>query len=114
MNYLNTISVETKRNVDRLIGLLDPTSDLSLTNNVIPNRISPKSHVTHALILRAINRDSKLSKLNLRSKNYLRRLVETYYGSVSRTGNVFTRSEDRLESEENECGWSWKEHILFN
>ena len=114
MNYLNTISAETKRNVDRLIGLLDPTSDLSLTRNVFPDLINPKGHVTHVFILRTINRDSKLSKLNDKTKNYLRRLVETYYGCVSRTGNVISRSEDRLELEKNECRWGWKENILFN
>jgi hypothetical protein len=77
MNYLNTI---TKTNVDRLIGLLDPDSGVSVTRNVYPDMINPKGHVTHKYIVDTINRDAKLSKLNTKDKTYLRRLVQSVYG----------------------------------
>ena len=80
MNNLNTI---TKTNVDRLIGLLDPDSGVSVTRNVYPDMINPKSHVTHGYILETINRDAKLSKLSTKDKKYLRRIVETVYGAVA-------------------------------
>ena len=80
MNYLNS---ETKRNVDKLIGLLDPDSGVSVTRNVYPDMINPKSHVTHEYILETINRDAKLSKLSTKDKKYLRTIVETVYGAVA-------------------------------
>lgn len=80
MNYLNS---ETKRNVDKLIGLLDPNSGISVTRNVYPDMINPKSHVTHGYIMETINRDSKLSKLSTKDKKYLRKIVETVYGAVA-------------------------------
>ena len=83
MNYLNTINVETKRNVDRLIGLLDPDSGISVTRNVYPDMINPKGHVTHRYILETINRDAKLSKLDTKDKTNLRRMVESVYGCVA-------------------------------
>ena len=83
MNYLNTINVETKRNVDKLIGLLDPDSGVSVTRNVYPDMINPKSHVTHGYILETINRDTELSKLSTKDKKYLRKIVETVYGAVA-------------------------------
>ena len=83
MNYLNTINVETKRNVDKLIGLLDPDSGISVTQNVYPGMINPKSHVTHGYIMETINRDAKLSKLSTKDKKYLRKIVETVYGAVA-------------------------------
>ena len=83
MNYLNTINVETKRNVDRLIGLLDPDSGISVTQNVYPDMINPKGHVTHKYILETINRDVELSKLDTKDKTNLRRMVESVYGCVA-------------------------------
>ena len=83
MNYLNTINVETKRNVDKLIGLLDPDSGISVTQNVYPDMINPKGHVTHRYILETINRDAKLSKLDTKDKTNLRRMVESVYGCVA-------------------------------
>ena len=83
MNYLNTINVETKRNVDRLIGLLDPDSGISVTRNVYPDMINPKGHVTHRYILETINRDVELSKLDTKDKTNLRRMVESVYGCVA-------------------------------
>ena len=83
MNYLNTINVETKRNVDRLIGLLDPDSGISVTRNVYPDMINPKGHVTHKYILETINRDVELSKLDTKDKTNLRRMVESVYGCVA-------------------------------
>lgn len=80
MNYLNSV---TKSNVDKLIGLLDPDSGISVTRNVYPDMINPKSHVTHEYILETINRDAKLSKLSAKDKKYLRRIVETVYGAVA-------------------------------
>ena len=80
MNYLNS---ETKRNVDKLIGLLDPDSGVSVTRNVYPDMINPKSHVTHGYILETINRDTELSKLSTKDKKYLRKIVETVYGAVA-------------------------------
>ena len=80
MNYLNTI---TKTNLDRLIGLLDPDSGISVTRNVYPDMINPKGHVTHKYIVDTINRDAKLSKLNTKDKTYLRRLVQSVYGCVA-------------------------------
>ena len=80
MNYLNS---ETKRNVDNLIGLLDPDSGVSVTRNVYPDMINPKSHVTHGYILETINRDTELSKLSTKDKKYLRKIVETVYGAVA-------------------------------
>ncbi len=83
MNYLNTINVETKRNVDKLIGLLDPDSGISVTQNVYPDMINPKGHVTHKYILETINRDVELSKLDTKDKTNLRRMVESVYGCVA-------------------------------
>ena len=83
MNYLNTINVETKRNVDKLIGLLDPDSGISVTQNVYPDMINPKGHVTHEYILETINRDVELSKLDTKDKTNLRRMVESVYGCVA-------------------------------
>ena len=80
MNYLNS---ETKSNVDKLIGLLDPDSGISVTRNVYPDMINPKSHVTHEYILETINRDTELSKLSTKDKKYLRKIVETVYGAVA-------------------------------
>jgi len=80
MNYLNS---KTKRNVDKLIGLLDPDSGVSVTRNVYPDMINPKGHVTHKYILETINRDAELSKLDSKDKTNLRRLVESVYGCVA-------------------------------
>ena len=80
MNYLNS---KTKRNVDKLIGLLDPDSGISVTQNVYPDMINPKGHVTHKYILETINRDVELSKLDTKDKTNLRRMVESVYGCVA-------------------------------
>ena len=87
MNYLNArvsgMSSVTKRKIDKLIRLLDPNSGISVTRNVYPDMINPKSHVTHSYILETINRDAELSKLSTKDKKYLRRYVENVYGSVA-------------------------------
>ena len=80
MLYLNSV---TEGNVDKLIGLLDPDSGISVTRNVYPDMINPKGHVTHKYILETINRDAELSKLSTKDKTNLRRLVESVYGCVA-------------------------------
>ena len=84
MNNLNTI---TKTNLDRLIGLLDPDSGISVTRNVYPDMINPKGHVTHKYIVDTINRDAKLSKLSAKDKNYPI-MIDQEGGQVSRLNKI--------------------------
>ena len=104
MNYLNTI---TKTNVDRLIGLLDPDSGISVTRNVYPDWINPAGHVTHKYIVDTINKKcvgyvnhffgivygSSENNAAIRIERVIEPVVETSNGLVTSEGGLESQAE---------------------